>query len=105
LPEFYEDWVLIERERFRQLRLHGLELLCAKLSALGRHNSAIQAGLAAVTSEPLRESAQRVLIEAHIAEGNMSEAVRCFDAFRTELVTHLGIEPSGSLRALVHPCR
>ncbi len=28
-PDWYEDWVLIEREHFRQLRLHALEALCA----------------------------------------------------------------------------
>ncbi|MGH8905015.1 MAG: hypothetical protein ACRD0K_00470 [Egibacteraceae bacterium] len=28
LPDWYDDWVLIERERFHQLRLHALEALC-----------------------------------------------------------------------------
>src|SRR4051794_14897664 len=30
LPDWYDDWVLIERERFRQLRLHALEALCRR---------------------------------------------------------------------------
>ena len=33
LPDWYDDWVLIERERFRQLRLHALEALAARLAA------------------------------------------------------------------------
>ena len=28
LPDWYDDWVVLERERFRQLRLHALEALC-----------------------------------------------------------------------------
>lgn len=105
LPEWYDDWVLLEREWLRQLRLHSLEALCARLTKAGRHSMAISAGLAAVACEPLRESAQRVLIEAHIAEGNVSEAVRQYDSYRALLRESLRIEPSASLRHLLAPCR
>lgn len=41
LPDWYDDWVLIERERFRQLRLHALDALCeaptASTSAVWRY--------------------------------------------------------------------
>src|SRR4051794_6911368 len=33
LSEWSEDWILIEQERFRQLRLHALESLCEQLTA------------------------------------------------------------------------
>jgi DNA-binding SARP family transcriptional activator len=36
LPDWYEDWVLLERERFRQLRLRALECRCTRLTAAGR---------------------------------------------------------------------
>lgn len=67
LPEWHDDWVLIARERLRQLRLHGLEELCRGCSADGRHAEATEPSLAAVGREPLRESAHRVLIAAHLA--------------------------------------
>lgn len=105
LPEWYDDWVLFERERLRQLLLHSLEILCGQLSGSGRHCLAIEAGLAAVAAEPLRESAQRALISAHVQEGNMGEAVRQYDQFAIVLADSLGIEPSESLRVLVAPCR
>jgi DNA-binding SARP family transcriptional activator len=105
LPEWYDDWVLLERERLRQLRLHSLEALCVQLTRAGRLALAIDAGVTAVACEPLRESAQRVLIEAHLAEGNVSEAVRQYDSYRALLRESLRIEPSTALRDLVRPCR
>ena len=53
LPYWYDDWVLVERERFRQLRLRALEAMCQQLTALGRFDQALEAGLAAVAGEPL----------------------------------------------------
>jgi DNA-binding SARP family transcriptional activator len=101
LPDWYEDWVTIERERLRQLRLHALEMLCRRLTACGRHCDAVQAGLAAVNGEPLRESAQRALIEAHIAEGNISEAIRQYRVFATLIKEELNLEPSRQIRELM----
>src|SRR5712692_3433122 len=66
-----DDWIVLERERFHQLRLHALEALCDRLALAGRYGEAVDAGLAAVCAEPLRESAHGTLISAHIAEGNL----------------------------------
>ena len=101
LPGWDEEWITFERERLRQLRIHALESLCVKLSAAGRPGQAIDAGLAAVEAEPLRESAQRALVAAHLAEGNVSEARRQFHLYRRLLRDELGIEPSDQLRALL----
>jgi DNA-binding SARP family transcriptional activator len=102
LPTWYDDdWVLVERERFHQLRLHALEALCDRLITAGRYGEAIDAGLAAVTAEPLRESAHRVLIKAHLAEGNQGEADRQYQLCRQLLRDELGVEPSNALRALL----
>jgi len=100
LPGWWDDWVLTERERFRQLRLHALEALCAALREQGRFPEALMAGLAAVAAEPLRESAQRKVIEVHLAEGNTVEALRQCEGYRRLLYTELGCEPSPSLLAL-----
>jgi DNA-binding SARP family transcriptional activator len=101
LPDWYDDWVLIERERFRQLVLHGLEALGERLLRLGRYGEAADVALAAVASEPLRESAHRLLIRIHIAEKNPSEAVREYRLYRGLLGDQLGLEPSSTLRELV----
>ncbi len=100
LPTWDDDWLVAERERFRQLRLHALEALCERLTALGRFAAAIEAGLAAVAGEILRESAHRVLIGAFIAEGNICEAVRQYRAFRSVLRTELDVAPSPAMEEL-----
>lgn len=101
LPDWYDDWVLIERERFRQLRLHALEALCAELAEAGDYPGATEAGLAAVAAEPLRESAHRLLMEAHLREGNLGEALRQYELYRRLLLEHLGLQPSPRMRDLV----
>ncbi len=101
LPDHYDEWILIERERYRQLRMHALEVLCLRLSSAGRHGQAVEAGLAAVNEEPLRESAHRVLIRAHLAEGNRCEALRQFERYRCLLRAELSLEPSPEIATLI----
>jgi DNA-binding SARP family transcriptional activator len=101
LPGWYDEWVVTEREHFRQLRLHALEKLCEQLTDEGRFGQAVEAGLAAVSSEPLRESAHRVLIRAYLEEGNRGEAIRQYEACRQVLRRELGIDPSPVTQALL----
>ncbi|MBW3555806.1 MAG: transcriptional regulator [Actinobacteria bacterium] len=101
LPDWYDEWVPLERERFRQVRLHALETLCDRLAGIGRYAEAVQAGLAAVSGEPLRESAQRALVKAYLAEGNPGEAIRQYRRYRTLLHDELGLEPSPLMEDLV----
>jgi DNA-binding SARP family transcriptional activator len=100
LPDWYDDWLLIERERFRQLRLHALEALCDDFADAGAYAAATEAGLAAVAGEPLRETAHRALIRAHLAEGNVVEALRQYRLYEGVLRGDLGLEPSDSMREL-----
>jgi DNA-binding SARP family transcriptional activator len=101
LPGWYDDWVLIERERERQIRLHALETLCERLTAEGRFVRAISAGLAAVEAEPLRESAHRALIKAHLAEGNPGEAIRQYRTYARLLRDELKLDPSVHIKRIM----
>ena len=102
LPDWDEDWVVIERERLHQLRLHALELMCERLVSNRRFGWAIEACLAAVSGEPLRESAHRALIRAYLAEGNAGDAIAHYRAYRRLLRDELGLEPSSQIDELVH---
>jgi DNA-binding SARP family transcriptional activator len=101
LPDWDEDWVTLERERIRQVRLHSLDELCRRLRLLGRYAEAIDIGHQAVSAEPLRESAQSALIRAHLAEGNLIEARRQYDRYAELTKAELGIPPSDELRSLL----
>jgi DNA-binding SARP family transcriptional activator len=102
LPGMDDEWVVIEREYRRQLLLHALEALSRHLVATGDAGKAVVVASAAVAAEPLRESSQLVLIEAHLAEGNISEARRSFEVYRQLATRELGVEPGGRLRRLAH---
>lgn len=101
LPGWYEDWVLLERERLRQMRLYALEALAEKLLSAGRHGDAVQAAYAAVHIEPLRESAHRAVVRVHLAQGNVVEALRAYRAFRELLARELGVQPTRQMEQLV----
>jgi DNA-binding SARP family transcriptional activator len=101
LPDWYDDWIVPRRERFRQLRLRALDALCERLTDQGRLQEALDVGLAAVAGEPLRESAHRALVRVHLAEGNFCEAIRQYGLFKRLLHERLGIEPSGQIEQLI----
>jgi DNA-binding SARP family transcriptional activator len=100
LPGWYDDWVLAIRDRVHLRLLHALEALGATLQRAGRSAEAVEAVHVAVLAEPLRESGQRALIEAHQAAGDWVAARRQYDAFRGLLRREIGVEPSAELTAV-----
>jgi DNA-binding SARP family transcriptional activator len=101
LPGWSEDWVILEREHIRQRLLHALEALSRHLVEAGRYAEAVDAAVWAVSAGPLRESAIRVLIEGHLAEGNLIEARKVYEVYRSTVRRELGIEPGRQLVGLV----
>jgi DNA-binding SARP family transcriptional activator len=101
LPDWYDDWVLVEGEEWRQLRLHALEALADRLLVAGRFGEATGAALAAVRAEPLRESARAAVIRVHLAEGNQSDALAEFARYSTLLRAELDLDPTPRLRELI----
>lgn len=94
LPGWYDDWVVPEREMLRELRQRALEQLCHLYAAADRFGDAIEAGLAAIAGDPLRESSHRALISAHLLEGNHAQALRQYRRYRADLESELGVAPS-----------
>ncbi|MFF3450522.1 BTAD domain-containing putative transcriptional regulator [Streptomyces sp. NPDC002667] len=100
LPGWDEEWIGFERERLRQLRLHALESLSARLVRRGCYAHALEAALRCVAIEPLRESAHCALVAVHLAEHNVVEAIRHYESFRRLLREELGLEPSARLTGM-----
>ncbi|QUQ63226.1 AfsR/SARP family transcriptional regulator [Kutzneria sp. CA-103260] len=102
LPGWCDEWVLVERERLRQLYLHTVEGFAAACLRTGRHGDALEAALAAVRADPLRESPYRLAIEVHLAEGNVAEALSTYQNYRRLLAREIGVAPSPMIRGLIH---
>jgi DNA-binding SARP family transcriptional activator len=101
LPGWYDEWVLLAQEQFRQLQLHVLEVAGEELLSREKPVPALWAALDAVDAEPLRESAHRLVIRIHIAEGNISEAIRHYLRYSSLLHEELGVQPTKQLQELV----
>lgn len=101
LPDWYDDWLGIERERLRQLTLRLLESRARAALTDGDAAEAIQVALSAVSIDPLRESAHRLIIEAHLAEDNDRDAELALERYRTKLAHDTTLSPSPNLEALM----
>lgn len=101
LPEWLDEWLLLERNRWNQVRVHALEAQAERLLAAGNYSQAVEAALAAVIVEPLRESAHRLLIRVHAAEGNWSEALSQYHRYRRLLHRELGVSPTDLMEELM----
>jgi DNA-binding SARP family transcriptional activator len=94
LPAWEDDWLLLERERLRQLQLHALTDVARLCMTSGDHSSAVDAALRALRIDGLRESTLRILVKAHVEAGDYAEALRRFHSYRRQLSTELGVAPS-----------
>ena len=103
LPDWSDDWLVLERERWDQLRLHALEDLGQELLRREQYTAALQAGFTAIAIEPTRESAHRLVIQVHLAEGNTATAVKHYQRYRGLLGRELGVSPTARLNQLVLP--
>jgi DNA-binding SARP family transcriptional activator len=101
LPDWSDDWLVFERERWNQVRLHALEKLAHQLKLEHDYVQALEAALAAVAIEPVRESAHRTLIEIYLAEGNGACALKHYQYYRGLLRRELGVAPSRQILRLV----
>lgn len=103
LPEWDDAWLIYERERWNQLRIHALERIAGELLIQGNHFGALETAMEAVALEPIRETAHRIVVEVHLAEGNKASALRHYQHYRGLLQRELGVTPSPSMDQLVKP--
>jgi DNA-binding SARP family transcriptional activator len=100
LPEWTEDWLVLERERWDQVRLYALEGVAEQLRARGQYLGAMKTALAAIAVEPFRETSHCIVIEVHLAEGNTASALMHYQRYRSLLHRELGVAPSPRMAQL-----
>jgi DNA-binding SARP family transcriptional activator len=104
LPDWDEEWVAVNRERYRLARLAALESAAAALLERSQPGPALIAALAVVQAEPLRESARRIVMRVHIGQGNTVDAIHEYQSYRRLLQAEFGVEPSPDMDQLIAAC-
>ena len=104
LPDWDEEWVAANRERYRLVRLAALESAACAFLELGQPGPALITAMAVVDSEPLRESARRIVMRIHLAQGNTVEAIQEHHRYRRLLLSEFGVEPSAEIVELLAAC-
>lgn len=97
LPDWVDDWLVLERERWDQVRLHALEAVAHHLLEQEQYLASLKAAFAAVAIEPIRETPHRIVIQVHLAEGNAASALRHYQSYRKLLQRELGVGPSARM--------
>jgi predicted ATPase/DNA-binding SARP family transcriptional activator len=95
-----EEWVFQERAMREEACLHALESLAEDAKGQNNWSAAIEYLRRVIRMEPLRENAQRALIEALFYKGEEAEAVAAYREFRLHLRTELNAAPSVETVAL-----
>jgi DNA-binding SARP family transcriptional activator len=103
LPDWEDEWVVADRERYRLLRLEALERAASALVERSCFGDALVAALAAAQADPLRESARRLVVQVRIAQGNAAEAIRSYREYQALLRREFDLEPSRLMDQLIHP--
>jgi predicted ATPase/DNA-binding SARP family transcriptional activator len=105
LEGWSEEWVFQEREQREQAVLRALETLASHALASGEPGTAEQYLRRAVAIDPLREDAQRRLMEALAAGGNYAAVTQTYRDLRLLLHQELNTEPAPETSELYQQIR
>ncbi|HZG68865.1 MAG TPA: BTAD domain-containing putative transcriptional regulator, partial [Herpetosiphonaceae bacterium] len=96
----FDDWVVAERERYRQLAIHGLTMLAQLQAARRVWPAALAAITRAVDLDPLREDVQAIAMQLQYFAGDRTGAIRRYEQLRKLLDDELGLPPMAETRAV-----
>lgn len=105
LPGWTEEWLTLERERWEQMRVYALESLAQQFLTADYYLPALQAALTAIDVDPIRETAHRILIEVHLAEGNVASAIKRYRDYQAFLQREMSVAPSPQMTQMVQNLR
>ena len=100
LPGFYDDWVVVERERLQAVFDRKMRRLLDALATQQRWPELLEWGERWVATGNSPEPAYRALMVAHAALGDMSNVASVYQRCTRSLRVELGVDPSEQTRAL-----
>jgi DNA-binding SARP family transcriptional activator len=99
LPEF-DDWAMLQRERYRRLAVSGLTRLSRLYEGQQDFRLALESLDQALAFDPLQEDLQRLALRLHYLAGDRAGAIRRFEQFRVLLSEEMGVPPMADTQAL-----
>lgn len=101
LPGWNDEWLEHPRESLRLLTVQAFESAAERLLGVGRTAEALPYLLHVTQMDPLRESAQELMLELHLRQRNVHEAIRQYRRYRELVRRDLGLEPGVGIRSLM----
>jgi DNA-binding SARP family transcriptional activator len=105
LPGFYDEWVILERERLAATYLEVLRQLTAALERAGDLDGALATARHAVAVDPLREEVHYDVMRLYAALGQPAATLRQYQELERILREEFGETPSAEVRALAEEQR
>src|SRR5262245_34052214 len=96
----FEEWLLAERERLRELAMEALAKLLAHHRQSGATEAAVQTALKLLALDPLQEAVHRVLMRLYTQLGRRAAALRQYQLCVAALERELRAEPEAETKAL-----
>src|SRR5437867_5325272 len=96
----FEEWLVTERERLRELASEGLAKLLAHQRKAGAAEAAVQTALKLLALDPLQEPVHRTLMRLYAELGRRGAALRQYQHCLGMLQRELGVEPEAETKQL-----
>jgi len=96
----FEDWLMSERERLRELALEALARLLAHQRAVGAIAPAVQSALRLLAIDPLQEAVHRTLMRLYVQLTRRDAALRQYQECVEVLRHELAVEPEAETKEL-----
>src|SRR5262249_29211896 len=96
----FEEWLMGERERLRELAIEAHAALLAAPRAAGTVQAALQTGLRLIALDPLQEPVHRTLMRLYAQLGRRGSALHQYQLCVGVLQRELGVEPEDETKRL-----
>ncbi|MGZ9166301.1 MAG: nSTAND1 domain-containing NTPase, partial [Anaerolineales bacterium] len=100
LPGFYEDWIILERERVQRIFESKMEQLVEQLVTVERWTAVQEQCERWLALGNTPEPAYRALMLSHNARGDMAKVSSTYQRCVDDLHNQFGVEPSAETHAL-----
>jgi len=101
----FEEWLIIQRERFRRLSFDSLHRLVDAYTTQGEVKQALVHARHLVALDPLSESAQQLLMRLLTYNGQSNQALVQYERYADLLVEEIGVEPLDETTQLYNQIR